>query len=282
MGRAKSARRSTRPRRQRADPPAPERRTALPSLPKCADCPSSAIQPAAHPTYCGRCWQRRRRKGLLPPGSVDNERRHAYYSVLQEDPDFVAAFKALYARLFPGFARRFAGYAEWDAAIREAGRRGETSEDAAAVTDFCKTWSLPHAAEQEIWGSCFYTTNYGQPLCLRALWDGHLQPPAPPVLDPLFESAAEADRARQRRRRAALKAGWRELPPWAKGWAQLKRQAWRLHLRAVKRLTSTEIQERERQRGVFTSAAAIRTSTNAWAQALGITLPPPRRTRPKA
>lgn len=254
------------------------RRPALPVARKCADCPASAIQPAEQPTYCTRCWQRRRRQGLLPPGSVADERRHAYYAAAHEDPEFVAAFKALYAQMFPAFAKPFADPLEWAKALRQADVRGAKPGDDRAISDFCTTWSLPlQDAPQEIWAS-FYAANQGASLYLRARWDGHLEPPVGPgAIDPLLEDAGEL----QRRKRAALAAGWKELPFVYRDPDTLRRVMRYTYL-AAQGDGWAEIKRSEEAQGrTVTSEESIRSGAVSGAKALGIALPKLKRGRPQ-
>jgi hypothetical protein len=191
--------------------------------------------------------------------------RHAYYSVLQQDPEFVEEFHALYARLFPAFVRPLDPL-ERMAAIAEADGRGGT--DDAAVRRFRERWPLPSEAFQEMWAS-FYRANQGTPLRLWALWrgDAYRDLPSDFGLYFLAESPAEIHA-----RLARL--GWKPLPPGYRDRAQLFRLARRLYMRAVWKQPYAAIAQAEAVRwGVHVTPTAVKSSVLEWAAKLGVQLP---------
>jgi hypothetical protein len=229
----------------------------------------------------GLDYQRRRRKGLLPPGSVDALLRHAYYCALHADAEFAADLRALHVRLFPALAGPLDPN-ERAAAIAEADRKEATLEDDAAVREFCERHlpRLPRgAAHEELWAA-LHLANDGRPLRLRARWDGRLRLPALLDVDPLFESRAEARARQEARQHRAIEARWEELPSVYRDWATVRRLAGYLYM-AVKGGTWSEIKQSEEAQGrPVISVEAIRSGVVGWAKRLGITLPKLKRGRP--
>jgi hypothetical protein len=237
----------------------------------CPGCRRAVNPPDSHERYCEICRNRHRGAAGLA------ERRHAYYSVLHEDPDFVADLTSLFSCVRPHID-------------------DEGPEEDKALRSFAGRWHIPRAFTSEIAAS-LYAAKYDFPLRLRAA-HGHLtlkkmiiHPKAPnpfhynPAVHPSTVvkqlSAQFAEDLREqihRARQEAIAQGWRPLAPRLRSRTSLLLLARRLYRRAVLVWSWARIAAAE---GKGVTPHAVRISVSEWAHTLDVVLPKISRGRPR-
>jgi hypothetical protein len=221
------------------------------------------------------------------------EMRQAYYSVLQEDENFVSDLEQLFTRCFPEYAsERIAR--QHRLPTRSSVVRSRTPRQQGAIAASAKKWHLPPAYRWEISTSMVAACDPEFPIRLIAA-DSRLltfdrEPlritvevrynprlPVPLLLRrAVNEFQARAREEIQRRRAGMTNRGWRAVPARLRDSARVRRLARRLYQRAVLGWPWRRIAEAD-----ATELDAVRKSVRDWADALGVELPVIRRGRPR-
>jgi hypothetical protein len=234
-----------------------------------------------------------RRKRAHPIAAAGlSEQRQAYYSVLQEDPQFLADLHDLFNRVFPVYAR--------ERKARERGRAIElrvTSTTPAQQTEvdrFAKKWHLPTAYTWELEMGLTVAADPALPIGLYAVADKYLifdrsliritveckydpEDPSPSQVwhyTRIFR-ARLVEEINRRRTEALMRAGG-STPPRLRDRLSLTRLARRLYRRAVRGWSWKRIATED---GI--SEAAAKRSVLEWATRLRVPLPEIPAGRPK-